>query len=286
MKTLYAKTLSPICFEVEKFSTTDVLENTKMEYNSENAYAIVGLWKEGRKKILNFCSSVYKLVPNASILEPLIPVLEDKFKDLNISVSNDKDAQFTVRVAPVVPSFSPKSEVIRPAITFTNSYDGKVLAQATGGLVRYMTDKKGTVHEMFSSYMEGLSFSYVFKHSNENIYSMEGISSKIDAYIAEFKKVEEQIELMKQVSIKNAVSTKLEKLVRKFSKGTVFPLKEVEQAIERIQYESEVFGVEPNLWTIYNAMNYIVENSEASLTTDMRTKANGKIYANICEMLK
>lgn len=277
--------LKSICFPVEKIETREILKNAEMAYNSENAFAIVGNWPElNRTKVLNFCSSVYKLIENALILEPLVPVLEAKFKDVKINVGNDKDAQFAVRMSPVVPSFSRRGEVIKPAITFANSYDGKLLAQATGGLVRYTVDKEGVVSEMYSSYLKDLSFSYTFKHSNENIYSMEGISLKIDEYIANFHNVEKQIKLLKQVPVKSTKSAQLEKLIRNLTKGTVFPLKEIEQTIERILYEAEIFGTIPNLWTVYNSMNYILEYSESSLTNKMRIDADTKIYANVCEL--
>lgn len=274
--------LKSICFPVEKVETKEMLKSVDVGYNSENAYAIVGRWDK-REKILNFCSSVYKLIENAVILEPLIPVLEAKFKNLTISVGNDKDSQFTVRMSPIAPSFSRKIEVILPLITFANSYDGKLLAQATGGLARYLVDKQGNVSVMYSSYLKDLSFSYTFKHSNENIYSMEGISKLVDDYITNFHNVEKQIEILKRVTIKSTKSADLEKLIRKLTTGTVFPLKEIEQAIERIRYESEIFETNPNLWNVYNSLNYILENSESQLTNKMRIDADTKIYANVCE---
>lgn len=274
--------LKSICFAVDKVETSSILKDETMSYNSENAFAIVGTWANS-KKVLNFCSSVYKLIENAAILEPLVPVLEAKFKDLKISVGNDKDAQFTVRMSPVIPSFSRKGEVIKPAITFANSYDGKLLAQATGGLVRYTVDKKGIVSEMYSSFLKDLSFSYTFKHSNVNIYTMEGISKQIDDYVANFHNVEKQIAMLKRVTIKSTGNDDLEKLIRRLTAGTVFPLKEIDGAITRILYEGEIFGTKPNLWIVYNALNYILSNSDSQLTNKMRIDADSKIYANVCE---
>lgn len=277
--------LKPICFPVQKTESSNVL-NSGISFNSENAFAVVGTVGTAKTpKILNFCSSVYKLITNKAILEPLIPVLEKKFKHLNMSVINDKDAQFSVKISPVVPSFSKKSEVIRPAIIFANSYDGKVLAQATGGLVRYVVDKKGNVFETYSTFMKELSFSYTFKHSDKEIYSMERISKLIDEYLINFYSVEAQINKLKKRSIQDETSKGLEKLVRQLAAGTVFPLKEIEETIQRINYESEIFGTKANLWTVYNSMNYILESSESALTAKARVDAEAKIYANVCERL-
>ncbi len=277
--------LKPICFPVFKVESVELAENKKMLYNSGNSYAIVARWKDGTEKTLNYCSSVYKLIENSAVLEPLIPVLEEKFKALDFVVGNDWDAQFNVKISPVRPSISKRKEVILPAITFTNSYDGKVMAEALGGLVRYMVDDKGNVFKTFSAYLPGLSFRYHFKHSNENIYSMLEISALIDKYIADFKTVEKQIQMLKAVDIEKPTSKKLEKLIRKLADKTVFPIRQIEETIERINYESEVFNTDPSLWSIYIAMNYILETSESELTQQMRMNADGKIYANILEYL-
>lgn len=277
--------LKTIYFPVEKVPSVELSKNSNMEYNSENAYAIVAKLDGNREKTLNYCSAIYKLIENASILRPLVPMLEEKFKSVNVYVRNDKDAQFSVRISPLVPSFSPKTEVIKPLITFTNSYDGKLLAQATGGLVTYLVDEKGDVETTYSTFLKGLSFAYTFKHSTDEIYTMEGIAGQVDEYIANFKKVKDQIAMMKQIDIAKPTSAKLEKLLRKLSKGNVFPLKEIETTIDRINYVSEIFGTPISLWTIYTAMNHTLETSDSSLTGKMRIDADAKIYVNILELM-
>lgn len=284
-----------VCFPVEKVLSIELMPT--MEFNSENSYAIVAKWPdiptriEGgkfgdiRKKVLNFCSDIYKLIENSSILEPLIPVLEKKFSNLIISASNYRDGQFIVRMTPVVPTFAPKSEVIKPAIFFMNSYDGKVLAQAIGGLVRYVVDEKGNVETTYSTYLTGLSFAYTFKHSNEEIYSMEGISAQVDSYIENFVNVENQIDLLKQITISNPTPKKLEKMIRNLTTKTNFPLKEIEETIDRVLYEAEVFQSEISLWMIYNSINYVVSTSEASLSDKQRIDTDSRVYANLLEFI-
>lgn len=276
--------IKSICFPVAKVATSSILKDA-MEFNSENAYAIVADLGKGRTKVLNFCSDVYKLVDNASILEPLMPVLEEKFKTFDLRVKSPKHAQFFVNVHPTLPTVSLKTEVIMPAITYVNSYDGKILAKAIGGLVRYMVDEKGRVSITFSSYMKGFSFVYEFKHSNSAIYSMTEVSGLIDEYITNFKTVEHQIDLLKSVTIKNPTTNKISKLVRRMAKGTQYPLKSIDETVERIQYELTVFDLDLNLWTLYTSMNYILENCEADLSQKLRMEADNKIFANIIEMI-
>lgn len=274
--------LSEIFFQVNKVPSVDLMQNAKMEFNSDNSYAIVGVWPD-RQKTLNFCSDVYQLVENKAVLEPLIPVLEERFKHLDLFVSNDKDAQFSVRISPVTPTLSLRSEVTFPMVTFINSYDGKVQAQATGGLIRYFVDAKGEVQVTYSSYLKNLSFAYKFKHNNDSIYDMLELSNKIDSYLGDFSKVTEQIEKMKQFEISEK---KVSKFLEKMANGTIFPLKELEETKERVIYESMILDRNPNLWTIYNAMNYITENSEKSLTKKMRMDVDAKIYVNMLEYME
>lgn len=285
--------LDQIFFHVEKVESASIAANKNMEYNSDNSFAILAKWETKsesitqentiREKTLNYCSDVYQLVRNQDVLKPLIPVLEEKFKFVDLYVSNDKDAQFSVRVSPVAPSVSVRNEVVLPLITFTNSYDGKVQAQATGGMVRHLVDEKGIVHITFSTYLKGLSFSYKFKHNNERVYDMLDLSGKIDTYLADFSNVTEQVENMKKFEIKHK---SIEDFLTKMAQGTIFPLKDLEETLGRVHYESMILDTEPNLWTIYNSMNYITEYTEKSLTKKMRMDVDAKIYVNMLEYME
>jgi hypothetical protein len=287
MKT-YSEKLQTIFFDVNKVPSADYDKNQNMEYNSDNSYRIVATWpregKEPREKSLNFCSDIYALIRNQEVLEPLIPVLEEKFKHLDVSVGCDKDAQFSVRISPVIPSFSAREEIVVPLITFTNSYDGKVLAQATGGLTRHIVDEKGNVFTTWSTFLHGLSFSYKFKHNTDGIYSMTELSTRIDQYLGDFQKVEEQVALMKTFAI-NKRGDKMGEFLEHMAKGSIFPLKDIEETLERIEYESMVLDCDPNLWTIYNAMNYITESTEKALTKKMRMDVDAKVYVNMLEYM-
>lgn len=279
--------LAPLFFPVAKVPTVSIMKNDAMEFNSDNSYAIVATIPTAtgtREKALNFCSDIYALIENKDVLLPLIPVLEEKFHAVNIKVKAEKHSQFTVRVAPVVPGFSPRTSIVRPSVTFTNSYDGKLLAQAKGGLVRYFTKSDGTVETTYSTFVPGVSFSYTFKHNSEHIYSMTAISELFKNYVAEFSLVEGQIALMQNTMLKRTGPKTLgPKLVSDMAKGTLFPLKQIEDCIDRIMYEAEVLDEDVNLWTVYNAMNYIIETSENALSTKMRSDSEAKVYANVYE---
>lgn len=277
--------IKAICFPVMKIPTIELMKNPLMKFNSENSFAIVATLPTNEEKTLNICSDVYKLVENSAILEPLIPVLETKFKSLDVTVKSTNDAQFFVKVAPTKPSFGTGNEVILPAISFVNSYDGKIKAQAIGGLVRYLVDDKGKVSMVFSTYLKGLSFVYEFKHSNSDIYSMTEVANHIDLYILTFPDVLQQIDLLKQVDVKKATSAKIEKLVRKISMGTQFPLKSIPETVERVIYEMDVFECNLNLWMLYTSMNFVLETSEATLSQKLRMETDNKIFANIQQLI-
>jgi hypothetical protein len=293
--------IKDICFPVTKVESSSIMKNSNMEFNSENSYAILADLGNGREKALNFCSDQYNLLTNESILSPLIPLLEEKFKGLDVRVSAPHHSQFFVNVAPHVPTRSPKVEVIKPAINFTNSYDGHLKARATGGLVRHLVDEKGRVTKTFTGYLQGHSFMYEFKHSNEMIYSMQEISKQVDQYLADFKKVTDLINIMKHVDFEKATSAKIEKLVYRLIKGTRFPITSITgytdktneriislnvmSVVERVKYEMAIFECKMNLWILYNSMNYVLETCESEMSEKARMEADNRIFANICELI-
>ncbi len=295
--------IDKICFPVEKVESTEVMENKAMLFNSENTYAIKAIvQREGKgvEKILNFCSTQYKLLLNESILLPLIEVMEPKFKGIKVRATSHKESQFTVSFSPFVPNISPKTEVVRPAVFFENSYDGKLKAKAKGGIVRYLVDANGKVTVTFATYVDGLSFEYVFKHSNELIYRMENISQLIDNYIENFSKVEELIERMKSVEIPDITKDKLTGIVKALLKDTRYPKylitgqdekgKEVvafnaDTVISRVRYEMNVFECPLNYWILYNSLNYVLENADLKMTPKERTEVDNQIFATIAEFI-
>lgn len=292
--------IKTICFPVNKVSSVEIMKNSNMEFNSENSFAIVAQLGEGREKTLNFCSDEYNLLLNESILTPLVPILEQKFRGLDITVSSPYDSQFFVHIAPTIPTLSPRSEVIKPSINFTNSYDGHLKARAMGGLVRHLVDEKGKVTKTFTAYLKGYSFLHEFKHSNNMIYTMEEISKQVDLYVADFKKVEDLIDIMKRVDFKSATIEKIEKLVYKLIEGTRFPItsitgitdkgerligSNVMSVVERIHYEMLVFESPMTLWILYNALNYVLETCESQLSEKARMEADNRIFANITELI-
>lgn len=291
--------IKAICFPVDKMPSVEIMKNSEMEFNSENSFAIVAQIG-GREKTLNFCSNEYNLLTNESILAPLEPILEKKFKGLDITVSAPYDSQFFVHLSPTMPTLSPRSEVVKPSINFTNSYDGHLKARAMGGLVRHLVDEKGNVTKTFTTYLKGFSFMHEFKHSNNMIYTMEEISKQVDLYIADFKKVEDLIDIMKRVDFKTATTAKIEKLVYKLIDGTRFPVtsitgmtekgdriigSNVMSVVERVRYEMIVFNSPMTLWILYNAMNYVLETCESQLSEKARMEADNKIFANITELI-
>jgi hypothetical protein len=295
--------IEKICFPVEKVEITSLLVNEATLTNTENTHAIMAVvQREGKnvQKLLNVCSKQYKLLLNQSILLPLIDVMEPKFKGIKVRATSHKESQFTVSFSPFVPSITPKTEVVRPAVFFENSYDGKLKAKAKGGIVRYLVDANGKVSVTYATYVDGLSFDYVFKHSNEFIYKMESISHLIDQYIENFSKVEAMIERMKSVEIADITKDKLKGIVASLIKGSKYPKylitgedekgKEVvafnaDTVISRVKYEMNVFDCPLNYWLLYNALNYVLENADLKMTPKARADIENQIFATIAEFV-
>lgn len=295
--------IDKICFHAEKVEITSILADQSTLTNSENTHAIIAtVQREGKnvQKLVNICSKQYKLLLNQNILLPLIEVMEPRFKGIKVRATSHKESQFTVSFSPFVPTVTPKTEVVRPAIFFENSYDGKLKAKAKGGIVRYLVDTNGKVSVTYSTYLDGLSFDYVFKHSNEFIHKMGSISHLIDQYIDNFSKVEEMIDRMKSVEITDVTKDKLKAIVTILINGSRYPKylitgedekgKEViafnaDTVISRVKYEMNVFDCPLNYWILYSSMNYVLENADLKMTPKDRADIDNQIFATITEFV-
>lgn len=299
------KEIDRVCFPVKKVESLSLMSDNDTLFNSENSFAIVGQVNRNGKthqKVLNFCSGQYKLLENKNALVPLMGVLEKKMAGLDVHSRMKNECQFHVEIFPVLPTTSPRTEVIKPAVVFGNSYDGKIRANAVGGLVRYLVDEEGKVSRTVTAYIPKLSFQYDFKHNDSAIIEIEVIDQKVDYYLKNFEKVENLIEGMKSVEIEDHSRKNIEEIVRALTEDTKFPksvisgmddkgkaipeMIGVENVVERIIYERLVYQTKLNYWIVYSAMNYILHNTaESSLSAKERKDIDNQIFANIIEMV-
>jgi len=214
----------------------------------------------------------YVLVQNADIVNPLVLVLKDKFKNLRVRVGNTDNEVFVVDFFNEAPDRR-KNDYIAPVIRVENSYNGKKKAKATAAI--YAIDKEG--RESF--YSTKSSVEYVFKHhSDEGAVSITEIAGKVDEMLSEFNNIEEQIEKLKKFEVTEITKT-LEELVPDAKK---YPKKAISLAVELVGYESQLFGTPANLWLMYKALAQAVKKStfESSLKDWQKEEADAVAWEN------
>jgi hypothetical protein len=214
----------------------------------------------------------YVLVENSEVLNPLVLVLQEKFKNLRVRVGNTDNEVFVVDFFSEAPDRR-KNDYIAPVIRVENSYNGKKKAKATAAI--YAIDKNGKE----SFYSTKSNVNYVFKHhSDEGAVKIAEIAGKVDEMLAEFNNIEQQIETLKKFEVKEITKT-LEELVPDAKK---YPKKAVSLAVELVGYETNLMGTTPNLWIMYTALAQAVKKSdfESSLKDWQKEEADAVAWEN------
>lgn len=272
MNTNNLDAIASTLFHVEKVKTASLFANSLMTTNSKDEYSIVGYTDKG-KMLLNTCSERYKVVKNEEILLPLMELLEKQLGTIQVKrVVSENNARFSVQIAPVKKGLS-IGEIV-PMFKFSNSYDGTVMANLTGGLFRLVCSNGASVpvKDKFKS--------YTFKHNDERIFNIGEVNEMVFAYLNEFASVTEKIKVLKSVSVSD-----INEVIAEMVKGTLFPKKALEQAKSRSLQESITESEDMNLWLAYNGLNYVLNHDRSyEIAEHIRTAMDERILSNTLQL--
>lgn len=212
-------------------------------------------------KLVNLCSKDYGYVPNLHYFGQM----DNKLAEADIRVltrsTNIDDRQF---MADYILSderyhihIKNGIDKIRPMITLTNSYDGKVRTMGNFGFYRDMC-----ANGLHSATIE-FGFSQV--HRGEVIeVVLPKIQELIDKFMNnQFYELKQKYEVLAEKIITNVnefVEMTCEEVgVFAFeSEKTKEITKNATAVIDRIHSETKVLGGEPNCWVGYNAFNFVL----------------------------
>ena len=212
-------------------------------------------------KLVHLCSKDYGYVPNLDFFGHM----DNKLAEADIQVMNRstnlddrqfmadyilKDERYHVHI-------KNKKDKLRPMITLTNSYDGKIRTMGSFGFYREMC--KNGLHSSviefgFSQVHRGEVIEIVIpkiqelidKFMNNQFYELkrkyEVLSEKLITNVNEFVEM-----TCEEVGIFAFQSDKTKEITNKAA-----------AVIERIHGESKVLGAEPNAWIAYNAFNFVL----------------------------
>lgn len=258
------KKLKSLLYPVEKVHSEDLVPG--MQFGQQQSRAIVVNTPKGRK-VVNFCSPQYHLVPNRDIIEPIIEAL-DGYK-LDFVTWNRGDARFSldILVNDITTEVGNKDKVI-PRVRLYNSYDGRLKYQFHMGFFRLICSN-GMV--IAAEGFEDKNISKKMRHTP----SLEKHTTKVIVkdMVESFKDNLDIFKLPFDTLNKQKVGN-LEQRVEDVINATKFPSRRTEDVIERVQYEVGQLK-KPIItdWLVYNSFNFQL-NHNKDIKTDIHKKEN------------
>lgn len=272
------KILSQIMFEVEMDKTRNWVSKKIARLPFDRSWCVLTYptGTQNPPEIPYIGGEKYVLVKNSDIIMPLLEVLKDKFKDIRVHLTNVNNEVFSVEFYEVMPD-KIKVGYLAPTIRIENSYNGKVKAKAKAGLVWLHKNNEGEVIEEF---LNNGAVAYEFKHhSDEGSVRITELAEQVDKILADFTSVKQQIEALKKIEVKEVLKT-MEQICPDAKK---YPKKAIPLAVELINYDTQVFNSEPNLWLVYTALAQAVKKNESSMDNYEKDTADSVAWANVLE---
>jgi hypothetical protein len=231
---------------------------------SSTQYGIFGE-VNGETILLNTCSKIYELVPNAQIF----PVVEKILKRAGIKFTVEYRmldysrfyAYYTLHVGGI--SVGNKKDVIYPILIIEHSYNGLVKYNLTFGYFRLLCTNGLTVPVEGS---ERINFTVTGKHTKQILESLSKLMDKVTYFTKNQKRYTERFH-----EVADRWIEKWEDRVAAVIEATGVGKRGFEQITQQIRKESaELYNGKVNDWLIYNGINYHIFNAVTS---------DGKEYA-------
>lgn len=252
--------LSEIYFPVEKISNPSLQDG--VELPSGLQFAVQVTKPSGEKRIVNYCSEIYHLVPNQEIIPLFLDQLSRYYK-VDVKVRFNEWARFFVDLVIKDKSIDMgRGDNIFPKIRLINSYDGSYRYQYVAGIWRQICsngmgiwEQKGTrIHKMHTPAIgEEVSF--------------EKVMEMTSTFLAEIGEHTEVYRELSDTEIKYPES-RIEEVIEE----TSFPSSLQEDVLYRLEEERNQLRMERITdWLVYNAFNYQLNHNE-----DLKAKENKK----------
>jgi hypothetical protein len=239
------------------------------------------------KKILNFCSKRYSLVKNKTVLQPIEQYFKEKKIDFIRNVRVINNSKFYVDY--IVKQRKDAGDVkgIFPKISIWNSYDGGTIMRHEMGFYRLVCSNGLTRPE-------GDIINKSFKHSSSDTYNTQ---ERIINIIRDAKyfidnsshDVDKFEELSKKKTTRRHISSVGKKVG--LSKKIVESAEdrydlEVVSGLEYMNEHGEVVkhsGCNKNLFTLYNALNYGIYNTNTKELPEKKIEKDKKLLTHLLQ---
>lgn len=263
--------LKEILFHVAKELNSEMLDVNTISSTEYGIYAYTNGngQRRGKPTLLNTCSNVYELVPNAEIF----PVVEKLLNDANIPYDvTYKMIDFSrfyadYEIKDFGVSVGNKNDKIYPILRIEHSYNGLLKYKLTFGWFRMICSNGLTVPVEGK---EDQNITIIGKHTKQILASLETLIDKLTFFTANAHKFTEKFETLAGRFHKNW-KTRVENLIE----ATGIGKRGFDQIVSKVEEESKMLsGGEVNDWIIYNAFNFHIYNARTSEGKEYATAPN------------
>lgn len=256
--------LAKACQYVELVDTAEVIPGVKFAHGQEKA-----LYMPAKNKVLGLVSKSYKLVSNREVFMPIYDELCTKYGEANIQakVFNIDDvkhyATFEVLDRPLVVQ---KGDLLNPAVSITNSYDGSLRFGVNIGIHRLICANGLKAFEQHISYTkrhtQGLEIPFDLVHDN----------------IDKFPSFREHIQRLTDRQLSHKEILELEEAVKG---NTDFPKRFFSDVPLLIHKESERLDVPISAWQVYNGYNHVLSHAPLKMPPEQRAKIDLQVLQQV-----
>jgi len=241
--------MNKLYFPVEKVPVEDICPG--YEHPSGINHAIVVTQPDGLKRVVQYCSEIYHLVPNEEVIPPFEAEISRFFKIEKV-IRAHRYARFYVDFILKEKSILiAKNDTIFPKVRLVNSYDGSIRYQFLIGFWRMVCS-----NGMMGYEYEGIKSMHTPKLGKETSY--ETVMEMTSTFMAEASDIAEVYRELNDQPVKDWIMR-----IEEVTEETDFPSSLQEDVTARMQLELDSPDVdEATDWVIYNAFNYQLNHNE------------------------
>lgn len=226
-----------------------------------------------------FCSENYALIKNEDIFLPIADKIDELFGSENVNIKLKYSKPFEYHLYFEMPNMgTAEMDSLYPMSQAQNSYTTQVRA-AQMGMIGRLICTNGMMS--ISESMQVFNIKHTIKEKNQYLDIVE-ILANTEKMFKNFDASIEYREILKSIPL-TAIDGKSE--IENFEaiiKGTNFPKKQIDTAINLAKSEASQLNTNVSLWLAYNALNHIIwHDTQSKMTEKMSNELDAKLVNKV-----
>lgn len=264
--------LTNLYFPVEKIPAEELMPG--YEFPSGISHAVVVTKPDGVKRVVNYCSDIYSLVENQTVIPRFYDEIK-KYFPVEVHYKMQDYSRFFIDFVINNKALKVnKKDVVFPKVRLVNSYDGKVKYHFTIGFFRLVCTNGLTIPVGYAEKIKKLH-----TPSIQALVSFERVMEMTSKFIAEASEIFNVYMELTDQTVRNP-----ELRITDVIENTNFPPSLAEDVLERLEIERNLLNApEVNDWLIYNAFNYQLNHNDIKTKEVKREEIDQEVFKYLLE---